>query len=103
LRDGAASRRLDAPAIVGGSSDHRGMDLFDFTDYLPLLSRRVRDAIVVAVAVGVVFVPPVREWFAGQLMQHAGDVSRKFREAIQPAVPAIDPKQQVRPSRQGAG
>jgi hypothetical protein len=79
------------------------MDLFDFTDYMPLRSRRVRDAIVGAVALGIVFLPPMREWFAGQVTEHAKEVSRKLVDEIQPAVPAIYPKQQVRPSRPSAG
>lgn len=69
------------------------MDIFDASDYDFLLSRRTRNAIGLALAIGLVFVPPVKSWFVGQIEHHAEHVTREFMRQFAPVTSLPAPRE----------
>lgn len=68
------------------------MDIFDASDYDFLLPRRARKAIGLALIIGVALVPPVRNWYVGQIEHHAEHITREIVSKL--AAVSSEPSQQ---------
>lgn len=69
------------------------MDIFDASDYDFLLSKRARNAICLALVIGLAFVPPVKSWFVGQIEHHAEHVTREFMRQLAPVTFVPSPRE----------
>jgi hypothetical protein len=47
------------------------VDIFDGEAYLPLVPRRLKKVAALAALIALAFIPPVRQWWIDQAMQHA--------------------------------
>jgi hypothetical protein len=54
------------------------VDIIDASDFDFLLPRRRMKLVVVALIVGVPFVPPVQRWYLGQIEHHAQHLTREI-------------------------
>jgi hypothetical protein len=60
------------------------VDIFDASEYEFLLSRRAREAIGLALIIGIAFVPPVQRWHLGQIQHHAQHFAREVTSQLTP-------------------
>lgn len=62
------------------------MDFFDASDFDFLLSKSTGKRIVLALVVGIAFVPPVRSWYIGQIERHAEHITQEIQDHLTPDV-----------------
>jgi hypothetical protein len=60
------------------------VDIIDASDFDFLLPRGLRKVLVVALLVGVAFVPPVQRWYLGQIEHHAQHLTREISNIVIP-------------------
>ena len=54
------------------------MDIFEASDYDFLISRRIRRAAAWALILGIALLPPVRDWYLGQVQEHASHLTEEI-------------------------
>jgi hypothetical protein len=64
------------------------MDLFDATDYLEVLPKRMREFGMLVLVVAIATFAPARTWFIGQAERHAQHVEQRILDLLQPVIPA---------------
>ena len=77
------------------------MDIFEASDYDFLLSRRAKKTIAFALLIGVAWIPPVRNWYFGQIQHHAEHLTREFVGRIFPGLPEPTPPSPTKPLAEG--
>ena len=54
------------------------MDIFEASDYDFLVSRRIRRMAAWSLMVAIALLPPVRDWYLGQVQEHAAHLTEEI-------------------------
>lgn len=68
------------------------MDIFEASDFDFLLPKRTRKWIAVALMSGVALLPPVRDWYTGQIEHHAQHITREIQDRLATQVSDAPPR-----------